>query len=114
MLTNETILSFSEAAARLPRVNGKRIHPSSLWRWARKGVRGVRLETRLLGGRLVTSLEALERFTTRLADIYPPERPSRSPSHRKARSSAKRRRGVEQAFQDLEKHGITRSETTRF
>ena len=112
MLTTETTLSFSEAAARLPRIDGRKIHPSSLWRWARKGIHGVRLETRRLGGRFVTSLEALERFSKQLAEIDPPERPPRSPSRRKARSSAKRRREVEQAYEDVEKHGIRRSETT--
>ena len=112
MLTSETIVSFSEAAARLPRINGKKIHASSLWRWARKGIHGVRLETRRLGGRFVTSLEALDRFAKRLAEIDPPERPPRSRSRRKARSRAKRCREVEQAYQDVEKHGIRRSETT--
>ena len=35
MLLDEKILTFTEASAQLPRLNGKRIHPSSLWRWAR-------------------------------------------------------------------------------
>jgi len=30
--------------------------------WVRKGVRGVRLETILIGGRLCTRLQALDRF----------------------------------------------------
>ncbi len=112
MIANETILSFSEAAARLPRINGKKIHASSLWRWARKGIHGIRLETRRLGGRFVTSLEAIERFSKRLAEVDPPERLPRPRSRRKARSTAQRCRDVEQAHQDLEKHGIRRSQTT--
>jgi hypothetical protein len=72
MLTNETVLTFSEAAAHLPRLHGRKIHASSVWRWARKGVQGIRLETLRLGGRFVTSLEALERFGKALAEIDTP------------------------------------------
>lgn len=113
MLTSETIVSFAEAAARLPRINGKKIHASSLWRWARNGIRGVRLETRHLGGRVVTSMEALERFSKELAEMEQPERPPRSSLRLKARSSAKERRDIERAYAQLEKHGITRPTTTR-
>lgn len=33
---------------------GFRPHPSTAWRWTKKGVRGVRLQTAVLGGRPVT------------------------------------------------------------
>ena len=72
MLMTEKILTFSEAARRLPKVGGKRPHPSTIWRWGRKGLHGIRLETRRVGGRFVTSEEALERFTKELAEIEPP------------------------------------------
>ena len=69
MLLEEKVVSFTEAAKALPVINGRKIHPSALWRWARKGVKGVRLETRRLGGRFVTSMEAIERFSKALAEV---------------------------------------------
>ena len=41
---------------------------STLWRWCRRGVRGVRLEYRRLGRRIVTSAQAIERFGSALAE----------------------------------------------
>src|SRR5262245_55601688 len=67
-LQNETVISLTQAAKALPPVDGKRIHVSTLWRWARKGVRGVRLEHIRLGHRVCTSLQALSRFAQALAD----------------------------------------------
>ena len=78
MLHDEQVLTFSEAASRLPRFHGRKVHTSTLWRWARKGVKGVRLETRRLGGRFVTSLEALERFSKKLAE--PVDDPAPAPA----------------------------------
>ena len=47
---------------------------ATLWRWRTKGIRGIRLETMMIGGRRVTSREALSRFfaaTTAAADGAP-------------------------------------------
>jgi len=52
-------------------VPGGPVNLSPLYRWAFKGVRGVRLETICIGGARRTSREALERFfqaTTKAAD----------------------------------------------
>ncbi len=62
MLLTEECLSFVDAAKRVPLINGKQVHSTTVWRWARRGVRGVKLECRLLGGRFITSVEALDRF----------------------------------------------------
>ena len=40
--------------------------PATLWRWAFKGVDGVKLETFKIGGRRYTTAEALDRFVARL------------------------------------------------
>jgi hypothetical protein len=40
----------------------KRPHAATLYRWAKKGLRGVRLETIRVGGTLCTSTAALQRF----------------------------------------------------
>jgi hypothetical protein len=62
-LSDETIVSLSDATKLLPRRRaGKRPHISCLYRWARHGFRGIRLEVIRVGGTLCTSREALERF----------------------------------------------------
>jgi hypothetical protein len=103
MLTDEHVVTFAEATAHLPKLNGKRIHPSGLWRWARKGVRGVKLEACLLGGRFVTSIEALERFGKALAAT---ELPGAPPPPTKVRPARDRRRAIERARARLERAGI--------
>jgi len=64
----ETCLSLKEAA-QLPelRAGGRGPHLATVWRWASAGVRGVTLETAHIGGRRVTSQEAVSRFLARLA-----------------------------------------------
>lgn len=107
MLTDETVLSFSEAARALPRVNGRKIHATTLWRWARKGVQGVRLEARRLGGRFVTSLEALERFSRELAEReLPGSHPAVRGPRRPTRSEAERERAVQEAEERLRAAGF--------
>ena len=66
-IATENLLSLSEAARVLPPVDGKRPHVSTIWRWCRKGLNGVTLEYCRLGRRIVTSPEALGRFTNALA-----------------------------------------------
>lgn len=107
MLQNECVVTFSEAAKVLPRVNGRRPHASTIWRWARKGVQGVKLETRRLGGRFVTSVEALERFSKALADVDLPDRaPKTAPATNRPRTELQRQRDIQQAEADLAKAGI--------
>jgi hypothetical protein len=68
---SESLLTLSTAARELPGPSGKGVHVSTLWRWSFRGVRGIRLETVLIGGIRYTSREALERFvasTTAAAD----------------------------------------------
>lgn len=62
-------LTLTEAARACP----GRPHPSTLWRWARKGVRGangvtVKLEHVRLGARIFTSREAIDCFGRALAE----------------------------------------------
>ncbi len=63
-LSRETPLVFSEVPKRLPKRHGKKVHYSTVYRWATKGVRGRVLETVRVGGVRYTSIEALERFLT--------------------------------------------------
>jgi hypothetical protein len=47
---------------------GKTPHPATIARWARKGCRGVRLESLLIGGRRFSTVEAVSRFLSRLSE----------------------------------------------
>ena len=88
-ISSEQMLSLSQASKYLP----GRPHASSLWRWYRRGVRGVQLETAVIGGRRFTSVEALERFaaaTTAAADGHPA--PARTPRRRERKIEAAERR----------------------
>lgn len=94
-LSSEELRSLSAAANTLPR----RPHVSTLWRWAQRGIRGIRLETILIGGRRYTSDEALDRFftaaTAAASGATPPTRTSRQQA-----------RAVADAERELREDGI--------
>lgn len=50
------------AAALLAKRLGRRINPATMWRWHRKGCRGVKLECLRVGGILQTSDAAVTAF----------------------------------------------------
>jgi len=105
---NETVLSLTEATKVLPRLNGKRPSISTLWRWCRKGLRGVRLEYIRLGRSIATSEEALNRFFEALAeaDEVPVEnRPAASARPQRANPS-RRQASLDAADKVLERAGI--------
>ena len=115
-LGTETALTLSQAACELPRLGGRKLHASSLWRWARKGVRGVKLEYSRLGSRIVTSREALSRFAAKLAeaddaeDSSPLERQAaqcRTPvGAGKPRSAKRRAEDIARARKELAEAGV--------
>lgn len=107
-IENETIVSLTEATKTLPRVNGKRPAISTLWRWCRKGLRGVRLEYIRVGRNIATSREALSRFFAALADADTPPAQSPPPVTRPERSAAPaaRQRALDEADRILEEAGI--------
>ena len=89
-ISTEELLPLTEAPNSIP----GRPAGSTMQRWRRRGVRGVLLETCLIGGRRFTSREAIERFaaaTTAAADGKPA--PARTP--------AQRQRAIEQAEHEL-------------
>ncbi len=59
---NESYLTLREAARYFP----TRPHLATVWRWAAKGVKGVRLETVVVGGQRFTTAEACDRFIAQL------------------------------------------------
>ena len=97
-LLTETVLSLSDAAAALPRRRGgRKVHPSCVYRWVQRGLKGIRLECVQVGGTKCTSQEALARFFEALT--YGADRPP-------VRSPAKRRRDAELAMRELDREGV--------
>jgi hypothetical protein len=105
-LTTETPLPLADACRLIPPGrNGKRTHLSTLVRWITSGALApgggrIRLEGVRLGGRWMTSREALQRFADRLTprlDAEPDETP---------RTPRQRNQAAERAGQELEKLGI--------
>ena len=98
-----------DVPAMLPvRPNGKRVHISAVYRWASKGVRGVRLQTVRIAGALYTTREAVEDFIN--AAATPPEAPSvpdRLAEHRQAMASA--RLALELGLVDTNRKMVTQS-----
>lgn len=88
----EELISLSQLSKHLPPSrNGKRRHVSSVYRYALRGSRGIRLETKQLPDGLYTSLDAWDRFVqkltaARLGFAAPPEAPDSAPPVRRHRS----------------------------
>ena len=104
-LSKETPLSLTQAARLLPPGRGDRpVTLSCLLRWILRGARApsgqlVRLEAVRIGGRWVTSREALQRF----AEALTPSFENASPAPRPPSS---RQRASERAAKQLQKMGI--------
>jgi len=72
-LSREQPVTLAKAPELIPAINAvagmearKPLHPRTIFNWASRGKRGVVLETVQVGGLLVTTREALERFFSRL------------------------------------------------
>lgn len=75
---SEHLVPINQASQHVP----GRPHKSTVWRWVLRGVRGQKLETCLCGGRRFTSIEAIERFVSRLTA---PDAPT--PEYRRRRAA---------------------------
>jgi hypothetical protein len=104
-LATETLIPLSGAARRLPSFrSGKPVSFSCLYRWVCHGVRlpsgeWLRLEAVRLGGRWLTSVEALQRFVDR-------QTPSLDTSPEALRPPATNRRDSERVERELDGLGI--------
>src|SRR5262245_56861478 len=105
-LTVEPAIPLAAATGLVPPARGgRRTHLSTLLRWIHAGARAadgtiVRLEALRLGGRWVTSREALQRFAERLT---PCRDGDAAPT---PRTPLKRQRHSERAARELEKVGL--------
>lgn len=104
-LGSEHVISLAEAARSVPASQGKSVNPATVWRWIRKGLlagdgRRVRLAAAKLGGRWVTSREALQRFLEALTPDFGQQAGPRP------RTPGQRKRAYERAVEALDKAGI--------
>lgn len=92
---SEQLVPLAEVPSLLPPSrSGRPVHLSAVYRWAMKGLKGIRLETLQCAGRRVTSREALSRFfaglseqaglATENANCGPRSASARKRSHEKA------------------------------
>jgi hypothetical protein len=101
---NERVLALNEICELLPRnPKGGKVSFSTIWRWSKNGVIGpggerVKLETVKIGGRLLSSEQAIQRFAENLS---PPEALAMRPI-----TLSQRRRNSEKASRELESMGI--------
>ena len=65
----EQVMTLVEAAGWLERRFGRRPNAASVWRWATKGIKGVRLATISLGRYRYTTVSALERFIAETSQL---------------------------------------------
>jgi len=106
VIANESVFPLAETPKHVPpRRGGKRLHQSTPFRWAKHGVRGVRLETIRIAGSLCTSVEALQRFFEALSATDEPALIS-APQADALRSSATRRRADAVADRELQELGL--------
>ena len=59
-LENESVFTLTDAAKQIPQRNTHPVHVATLYRWAQRGLRGIRLETLQIGGTKFTSAAALQ------------------------------------------------------
>jgi hypothetical protein len=92
----ERILTPAQAArVRPPGRKGRPTNVATVYRWIKKGVRGVKLEGIRIGGSLYTSQEALQRFAERLTNR------TSAPAVSHAPPDARHERNVDQALAEL-------------
>jgi hypothetical protein len=95
----ERLLTLAQAAALLP----DRPSVCTLWRWRTKGVRGRRLESLILRGKVYTSVEALQRFAEEQGGL---DGGVVTADSSRLRSPATRERDIERAELELAELGI--------
>jgi Protein of unknown function (DUF1580) len=109
-LANERRIGLHEAAKLYPSFrNGRPTHVSTLLRHITKGVRlangdVVRLDGARLGGRWITSIEAVQRFMERLTDGAIGD--AASAVARTIRTSRQRRRELDRVERELTGSGL--------
>ena len=69
-IAKEKLMTLAKATKYVPRRRkGQKAHCATMYRWAKLGLRGVRLETIRVGGTLCTSEEKLQLFFNQLTEL---------------------------------------------
>lgn len=99
-------LTLSQAAKILPRINGNRIHTSTLYRWTQR-IKGPKLRYLRIGRKIVTTESWMQQFFCALAsaDTAQSDR-QHAPIKRKRRRPANRQASIDQANEVLRNAGI--------
>jgi len=90
---NEELLTVTQAAKQMPTRPAVR----TVWRWMQEGCWGTKLESVLIGGRRLTSREAIRRFITATSESIEAKKPE---------MSARRRQAIERAERELREAGV--------
>ena len=93
------LIPIGQLPAEVEKLTGQRIHRSTCERWRMRGVRGVKLQTILVGGRRYVDRDAFDSFiqaTTSAADD------GQATTH----TPRSRRRSLAQANRELDSAGI--------
>lgn len=91
---SDELLTMAEAAKTCPKIGGKRRSTVTLWRWATKGIKGVKLEHVQIGRDIRTTEAALNAFFRDVANAPAEERgvlrnrPTQSAEKRRVREIA--------------------------
>ncbi|NLV40576.1 MAG: helix-turn-helix domain-containing protein [Candidatus Hydrogenedentes bacterium] len=102
-----SLLTLPEAAAYLGR-GGKRPSTVTVWRWCRKGCRGVSLKYLRMGREIRVTEDALRDFGQRLAQADRPLTASAAPTPaqtERTRTDAERDKAVAEARENLRRRG---------
>lgn len=106
-IVTDSVISLAEAAKLIPRIDGKRPHTSTLWRWCRRGIGGVCLEHIRIGHRVCTTTSALNQFVQQLAQVdRVPRHQTQLRTHPLRRTQKQRESDILRARQELQKAGI--------
>ena len=95
-ISTETVVCPADATKLCPRRRGgKKPDIATAYRWMKDGVRGIRLESIMIGGTRCTSQEALQRFfdaLTAQAEGQPVQQPQRLTKSRQKQIEAAEKR----------------------
>ena len=111
VLNDSALLSLTEVARSLPRINGNRLHSSTVWRWCRVGVKSrsglrVRLDHVRIGARVFTTADAVNRFVAAVADADAEHFRHEQRVQEKPPTNRQRERSIAHAEKVLEAGGL--------
>jgi hypothetical protein len=106
----EELITLARAANLLPKIDGKKVAVATLWRWCRKGLRGLFLPYVRVGRKICTTHAAMLRFFTQLAErdrcVLPDTRSQPRVLNRRPITSKQRQRALAEADAVLRRAGI--------